>query len=493
MILIFAAGLRCWHLGSQSLWLDESFSLECSFGHDYAQLSLPRNVPISPAIAYTNVRDAKPWWTIPRSLDHDLHPPLAYMLLRGWTGIFGYSEAAIRSLSVVASLAGIALLFAVARRLHGDAPALWACLLMAVAQYQIEFAQEAKHYALLAALSLAILWIVLIAAERGATLLRCSALFVITLAAVFSHYYALEAVAVICLWIILQLRGNQRIRLLATIGIAVLIFVVAWSPVMRRQQRNLGHDADFLRDSNSHHVARSIERAAVIPPRLLSEPPPGWDRIAAVGGAIVCALPWFMLRRRNEFLIWGLWLPAVILPTLVIDLCSGTWALTLMRYSLLAGPAVYCILAASTARSKSISIRYSVPLIAVLSCVLAIPDAYHPKKADWRTFGRYLGNHVTAADVVVFGANDDPIYRPAVYLLCASHYAGPLPCSIVLLDRPADASVLASLRRYRRIILVTDANNAQEMIPGAVLQDAKFMPLMGSVLTLTLPSPLSGE
>ena len=76
LILLTATALRVWQLGAQSFWLDEIFSLECSFGHNYGHLALPRNTVIDPVIAYTDLRDAKPWWVLPRSLDHDLHPPL---------------------------------------------------------------------------------------------------------------------------------------------------------------------------------------------------------------------------------------------------------------------------------------------------------------------------------------------------------------------------------------------------------------------------------
>src|SRR5439155_8824946 len=100
LIIIVAAGLRTWHLGAQSYWIDECFSLECTFGHNYAHLALPRNQPIWPVPSYLDVRSAQPWWRIPFQLDHDLHPPLAYLMLRGWGAIFGYSEAGARSLSL---------------------------------------------------------------------------------------------------------------------------------------------------------------------------------------------------------------------------------------------------------------------------------------------------------------------------------------------------------------------------------------------------------
>src|SRR5438270_12566533 len=84
LILLLAGSLRCWRLGRQSFWIDELFTLESMFGHNYAHLALPRNVPIWPATAYTDPRQAMPWWVLPMRMDHDLHSPLPYLLLRPW-------------------------------------------------------------------------------------------------------------------------------------------------------------------------------------------------------------------------------------------------------------------------------------------------------------------------------------------------------------------------------------------------------------------------
>ena len=50
------------------------------------------------------------------------------------------------------------------------------------------------------------------------------------------------------------------------------IFAITWGPVIARQYRQLGHDADFMIDGRDGHVLRTLERAAVVPVRLLNEP-----------------------------------------------------------------------------------------------------------------------------------------------------------------------------------------------------------------------------
>ncbi len=486
LILLTATALRVWQLGAQSFWLDEIFSLECSFGHNYGHLALPRNTVIDPVIAYTDLRDAKPWWVLPRSLDHDLHPPLAYLMIRSWCGVFGYSEAGVRSLSVVASVTAIFIFFFVTQHLHGSAAALWACLLMAIAQPQIEFAQEAKHYALLTLWSLATTWAILRAESLGIKRRRLIIIFTLTLISLFTHYYAVEALGAMAVYIAVRTKGRDRVQLLATLGAALLTFAIVWGPVIVRQQHNLGHDADFLVEGQAGHFSRTLMRAALIPTRLLHEPPPGWQVTAAAGAVVICLLPWLLIRRRRDLFLWAMWLPAVILPTLLIDLLSGTWALFLMRYSLLAGPAVYAILGSVGNQLRMALLRHAIPALAALSCLLAIPDAYHTSKTDWRNFGGYLGSHIAPGDVVVFATKHEPIHEPTFYFLCASHYAGRLSNPVSLLNRTADTALLHQLRGYRRVWIVTDVSAPEQILPGATYVEGREFPLIGSIMRVTL-------
>src|SRR5688572_27598207 len=72
-IVVLGVGLRSYHLTARSLWFDEAFSWRLS------QFPLPELIS----------RDAQ-----------DVHPPLYYILLKGWTVVFGASLLALRSFSV---------------------------------------------------------------------------------------------------------------------------------------------------------------------------------------------------------------------------------------------------------------------------------------------------------------------------------------------------------------------------------------------------------
>ncbi|OGO11303.1 MAG: hypothetical protein A2Y93_11630 [Chloroflexi bacterium RBG_13_68_17] len=85
----------------------------------------------------------------------DVHPILYYTLLWMWQLVFGGGPLAIRSLSVLLGLAVVGLGYWLARELWGRETAFVAGLLLALSPFQVHYAQEARMYALLAALLLA--------------------------------------------------------------------------------------------------------------------------------------------------------------------------------------------------------------------------------------------------------------------------------------------------------------------------------------------------
>ena len=81
------------------------------------------------------------------------HPPLPYILLRGWRELgFGPDEFSLRLLPVLAGTAGVATLYLFARLLFGRSAALWSACLLALSPYQLLHAQDLKEYIYLPAL-----------------------------------------------------------------------------------------------------------------------------------------------------------------------------------------------------------------------------------------------------------------------------------------------------------------------------------------------------
>jgi hypothetical protein len=123
---LFALLLRLPTLSSRSLWLDETYS------------------------AWFAAKPLHELWTqVPL---YETHPPFYYTLLKGWSALFGTGEAALRGLSVLASVLTVVLIPVCARaaRLGARAEriALLAGLLLSVNAQHILFAQQARPYAI---------------------------------------------------------------------------------------------------------------------------------------------------------------------------------------------------------------------------------------------------------------------------------------------------------------------------------------------------------
>ena len=84
----------------------------------------------------------------------DSNPPLYYLILHAWMGAFGASETAVRGLSIVGSVALVASVFLIGRRLFGTETAAIAALLLAVSPIQVFYSQQARMYTLLSVAAL---------------------------------------------------------------------------------------------------------------------------------------------------------------------------------------------------------------------------------------------------------------------------------------------------------------------------------------------------
>jgi len=133
-ITFIGAVLRLWRLSDGDLWFDERFSAHV--------ISLP-------------------WKEFFRTLWVDVHPPLYFILLKFWSGIFGAGVNSLRGFSFFAGMACIIFAGLLVRKIVGIRLALCIMLSLAVSPVLIHFSHEARMYSLLNALSLfqiALLW-----------------------------------------------------------------------------------------------------------------------------------------------------------------------------------------------------------------------------------------------------------------------------------------------------------------------------------------------
>jgi mannosyltransferase len=220
IIVLVGAALWFYAIDREALWTDEAITLR------YAELPLSR------------------LWG--EALD--TNPPLYYTLQKFWSAWFGRSEAALRSLSAVLGSATIVLVYVLGRSLAGTGAGLLGALLLATSALHIEYSQEARAYALLAAASTAVIAGVVYVLDRpdgagsprpGAKLdagdpipaVAWGAYVIGSIAGLYAHNTAvllfILSSGVLCCWWAIPRHFNRR--LLRHWLVATLIVLTTWS------------------------------------------------------------------------------------------------------------------------------------------------------------------------------------------------------------------------------------------------------------------------
>jgi hypothetical protein len=224
-ILCFAALLRFYRLDSQSFWHDEGNSARIA----------ERSIDL-----------------IVEGAAGDIHPPGYYLLLHGWRGLFGQSEFALRSLSVVAGILLVLFTYMIGRRLFGQLAALAAAAWSALSPLGVYYSQEARMYALLGALAAGSAYLVYLVLERtrrpagdrpsSVRVVRLVLYVLVNAAGLYTHYaFAFVVLAhnvVFALWwLVAALRSRPDWRAAgwwAGAQLAAAVLYLPWIPTALR-------------------------------------------------------------------------------------------------------------------------------------------------------------------------------------------------------------------------------------------------------------------
>jgi uncharacterized membrane protein len=215
-VAVVAIGVVLRFVTKSDLWLDEALSVN---------------------VARLPLGDLPDW------LRHDGAPPLYYVLLHGWTDLFGEGAVAVRALSGVFGVAAIGGAWLAARQIGDRTYALIAVVLMAINPYAIRYATETRMYVL----EMVLVFVGIYAVRRAwmqPSAARLTLVAVVTAALLYTHYWALYLLVSLGVTLVLAAwRQPQRrpttIRLLVAIAVGALTFV-PWLPTFTYQAGHTG-------------------------------------------------------------------------------------------------------------------------------------------------------------------------------------------------------------------------------------------------------------
>lgn len=136
MVGIFALSM---HIGlQQSVWFDEGYSITLA------------KRPISELLRLTAV---------------DAHPPLYYLVLKGWATIFGYSEFALRSLSALFAAISLGAMFMLIKKVFRPSSAVIALPFLIISPFLMRYSFEIRMYSMVMLICIAATYVLVKAKE----------------------------------------------------------------------------------------------------------------------------------------------------------------------------------------------------------------------------------------------------------------------------------------------------------------------------------------
>ena len=206
-VIFVGSVLRLYHLGKQSLWLDEAYSVLMS-----------KNL-------------ATLWF----EQAQDSSPPLYYSILYYWIRLFGDSEFSIRLLSAIFGISLIPLIFVVGNSIFNKEAGIYAALFAAISPIHIYYSQEARMYTLLALLSLSSFFLLDLSIKKKKNVFWFAYAF-ITILALYTHNYGFFLpIAGVCFYFFSFKKEQSPLPKFALSQLCIFIMYIPRLLIMARQ------------------------------------------------------------------------------------------------------------------------------------------------------------------------------------------------------------------------------------------------------------------
>jgi hypothetical protein len=424
-IVAVASGLRGFQIGRLSFWYDEVVTMRLA-------------------------RAGSPGALVARLFEIDAtRAPLHPLLLEAWLAVFGSSEAAARSLSVLCGIATVFLIFEIGRIAFDASTGLWAAWLAALSPLLIVYSREARMYAWLVLVT-CLCWRLLLDLTRSFTAAKAVAYVVGLTALVYSHPLGLLMWGTLALAGLIALTACSRSwRSWLAVHLAVAAFTAPWignyldhppeyfsGPQSLRSF--LGMPIGFIGGDSRVLVGLAVLIAWGVTRQFLRDPP--WPPLTKGGkeegpplsrgekkplpfpplvrggqggffrtGHRPCATRASIALAPSFLLLWLILAPsALYLYSRLAQPIFGP-----PRYTIFVAPAYLILVALGLGRSPTV-FRYSLALgLTFLAARELGPKVYDSElKADWRGFAAALAGRPAdrpGQSVLVIVASSNPL------------------------------------------------------------------------------------
>lgn len=352
LLMVLGAGIRAVHVESKSLWQDELYTLASATGNGiFEDTVLPGAdndppTPQPPAFYKSKVTTVRPESAFWEALGHNIQMPLYPLLMRAWASSIDANPLSMRWFSVWVGILAIPAAFLLGWEVKNKAFGLLLAALVTFSGFQITYSQTARVYALVTLLVLLSTWLMLrLVREKGQQLGTWIFFAFITLLGLYSQYLYQFVLAFQALYVLIY-SGREKAFLLK-IGVTALFVGLCywpWLPMMDTQVAFL-HQTGHGTLTGLWNPLSLIERLWQILTDLISPKSLPVKLLASLlmGGAVA----WAIVKKQDKplLVLTGLWLLCTVGGLIGIDLMNHTHRILSKRYTILASPALYLLLA----------------------------------------------------------------------------------------------------------------------------------------------------
>ena len=338
-VAILAFIVRLSILNSESLWLDDAYSLMIAGGHGQAHRDLPlhRITTLPPLIT---TAESRPLFAVIAGQAGDVHPPLYFLALRTFYFAAPVSDPELARLPGIGfSVATCVVLCLLARRLLPDAQPfsqLLPGILFAIAPTAVFMSLEVRGYSLATLLTVAVAYFAscLARSTRGVSILAMS---VCAVAAMCTHYFSLFPLLGILGWLLVVC--SQRKNVVIAALMVAFAFAVLCGPLLQQQLRAAGRWDDWisLHPTQAFSAVGLLMQGVAVPARLFADPI-SKSTTNVIAGMFLLGIPVVLsvsaAGAGRAVLLPVFALAATIAGLLTLDVCLSTLHLNFIRYAM---------------------------------------------------------------------------------------------------------------------------------------------------------------
>lgn len=342
----------------------------------------------------------------------DNHPPLYYLLIEGWSNLFGYSEVALRSLSVLLGVLTVYFTFLIAKKLTKGKTIfypLFSALLLASSPFHIYYSQEARMYIVAGFFATAAIYYFLLTLDTKIKQTYPWILFSLSITAlVFTDYVPVFLLPLFWLFAFIDKPKKDWWKKFFLSHLPLALFGILWLPIFLIQLERGAWLLQKLPAWSKLAGGANLKQALLVWAKFLLGRISFKDKVFYYSLTGISSIPFFFSlykafrEKKKMLLIWG-WL---LLPLILVFISSFAFPAFIYFRFLYIVPAFYLLLAWGVSQITDRKRRFLVGglllVINIVGWLLYVNEPYQQRE-QWRQAVSFIENRADKEkDVVVF-------------------------------------------------------------------------------------------